>query len=194
MFLQQLVLSTQTKIIWLLPVDLCIASCMYKMPKLHVLLCGWINVDGYSCTQFWTLDQQISCFKFPKVIMGRLSFANRNGEVDLLQAETPKRHVARLMHCSTWTMHTLWNRFQQGQCLEDLPRSGRPPVTTPNQDRYIRLQHARSRFTPATVTARNTVGTHNCRISPQTIRRRLAATRMFARRPYKGPILTRRHR
>ena len=164
------------------------------MPKIHVHLYGWINVNGYLCTRSWTLDQQIPCFKFPKGTMGRLSFANRNRVVGLLQAGTPKRHVARLMNCSTRTIHTLWNRFQQGQGLEDLPRSGRPPVTTPNQDRYIRLQHARRRFTPATVTARSTVGTHNRRISPQTVRRRLAATRMCARRPYKGPILTRRHR
>ena len=167
---------------------------MYKMPKFHVHLYGRINVNGYSCTRSWTLDQQIPCFRFPKGTMGRLSFANRNRVVGLLQAGTPKRHVARLMNCSTRTIHTLWNRFPQGQGLEDLPRSGRPPVTTPNQDRYIRLQHARRRFTPATVTARKTVGTHNRRISPQTVRRRLAATRMFARRPYKGPILTRRHR
>ena len=31
-------------------------------------------------------------------------------------------------------------------------------------------------------------------IIPQAVRRRLAATRMFARRPYQGQILTRRHR
>ena len=67
-------------------------------------------------------------------------------------------------------------------------------MTTPNQDRYIRLMHARRRFTPATETARNTVGNHNRRISAKTVRRRLATNQMFARKPYKGPIPTGRHR
>ena len=38
------------------------------------------------------------------------------------------------------------------------------------------------------------MGTHNRRISAKTVRRRLATNQMFARRPYKGPILTGRHR
>ena len=114
--------------------------------------------------------------------------------IGLLQAGSSNRHVARLTNCSRQTIHSLWRRFRQGQGLEDLPRSGHPPVTTPNQDRYIRLQHARRRFTPATETARNTVGTHNRRISAQTFRRRQAAIRLFARRPYKVALLTRRRR
>ena len=126
--------------------------------------------------------------------MGRLSFANRNRVIGFLQAGSSNRRVARLMNCSRQTIHSLWRRFQQGQGLEDLPRSGRPPVTTPNQDRYIRFQHARRRLTPATEIARNTVGTHNRRISAQTVRRRQAAIRLFARRPYKGALLTRRRR
>ena len=151
------------------------------MPKLHVRVYGWINVNGYSCTQSWTLGQQIPCSKFPKGIMGRLSFDNRNRVVGLLQAGTPKRHVEMLMNCSARTIYTLWNRFQQGQGLEDLPRSGRPPLTTPNQDRYI---HIRLRHAQRHLTVKNTFGTHNRRISPQTVGRRLAATRMFARRSY----------
>ena len=92
------------------------------------------------------------------------------------------------------TIQKYWRRFQQGQSRDDLPRSDRPHVTTPNQDRYIRLMHARRRFTPATETARITVGTQNRRISAKTVRRRLATNQMFSRRPYKGPILTERHR
>ena len=46
------------------------------------------------------------------------------------------------MNCSRVTIQNVWRRFEQGQGIEDLPRSGRPPVTTPNQDHYILLQHA----------------------------------------------------
>ena len=58
----------------------------------------------------------------------------------------------------------------------------------------IGLQHARCQFRPVTETARNMVGTHNGHISPQTVRRLLAMNGMFARRPYKGPVLTGHHR
>ncbi|XP_076343273.1 uncharacterized protein LOC143243309 [Tachypleus tridentatus] len=37
--------------------------------------------------------------------------------------------------------------------LRDRPRSGRPRVTTPLQDHYIRLRHLRDRTTTATSTA-----------------------------------------
>ena len=37
------------------------------------------------------------------------------------------------------------------------------------------------------------MGTHSRRISAQMVHRRLAAIRLFARRPYKGAILTGRH-
>lgn len=167
---------------------------MYTMLVMHVLLNHVHNFYKFSCTHSSTIVLQKYCRKSVEFVMGKLSVANRNRAIGLLQAGTAKRQVARILNCSRVTIQNVWRRFQQGQGLEDLPRSGRPPVTTPNQDRYIRLHHARRRFTPATETARNTVGTHNRRISPQTVRRRLAANDMFARRPYKGPVLTGRHR
>ena len=50
------------------------------------------------------------------------------------------------------------------------------------------------RFKTATSTARETPGRHRKRISGHTVRRRLKESRLSARRPYRGPVLTRRHR
>jgi hypothetical protein len=50
----------------------------------------------------------------------------------------------------------------------DRVRSGRPRVTTPAQDRHIRLRHLRDRFTTATSTAAAIPGQR--RISDQTVR------------------------
>ena len=75
---------------------------------------------------------------------------------------------------------------------EDLPRSGRPRVTTPAQDRYILNQHLRNRF--LTATASVTPGTHNPRIFAQTVQNHLAENNFRARRPYVGTVLTDRHR
>ena len=54
-------------------------------------------------------------------------------------------------------------------------------------------QHLRNRFLPATVTAAVTPGTHNPRISAQTVRNRLAEDGLYGRRPYVGPVLTAVH-
>jgi len=51
-----------------------------------------------------------------------------------------------------------------------------------------------NRFTTATETARNTMGTHQRPISDDTVRRRLAATNLRCRLPARGPVLTQRHR
>ena len=129
---------------------------MYKILNLHYRIYGWMNFNEHSCTYSWTLDQQIPCLKFQRKSMRRLSFANRNKVIGLLQAASSKRHVARLMKCSRQRIQSLWRRFQQGQGLEDLPRPDRSPVTTPNQERYTRLQYMRRWFAQAMETARST--------------------------------------
>lgn len=127
-------------------------------------------------------------------MMARLSNADRNRAIGMLQAGRSKWFVARILQCTRVTIDQLWRRFQQTGNVADRPRTGRPRVTTPNQDQYIRLQYARERFRPAIATARATVGTYHRPVSSRTVRRRLAFARMCARRPYRGPILTVRHR
>ena len=76
----------------------------------------------------------------------------------------------------------------------DRPRSGRPRVTTRRQDRYIRLTHLRNRFRTAVETFQVTPGTHNNRISADTVRIRLQEFGLRPRRPYVGMPLTPRRR
>ena len=62
----------------------------------------------------------------------------------------------------------------------------------PAQDGYIRFLHLRDRFRPATHTTATTRGLRGPGCAC-TIRRRLAAAGLRARRPYVGPILTNHH-
>ena len=82
-----------------------------------------------------------------------------------------------------------YTRFHSTQ---DQPRSGRPRVTTPAQDRYIRLHHLRHRQATATDTAGKVPGLR--RISDQTVRNRLREAGIRARRPVIGSALRRQHR
>ena len=122
--------------------------------------------------------------------MPRLRQNERDRAVGMLAAGTTVTRVARLFGCSRATIHNLGRRYNQTGDTVDAPRSGRPKATTPRQDRMITLTHLRNRFQPATVTARQ------FHVSGQTIRNRLRRNRrkIRARRPYRGPILLRRHR
>ena len=75
---------------------------------------------------------------------------------------------------------------------KDRPRTGRPRITTVQQDRYIRIFHLRNRTVTATQTASRIPGLR--RISAQTVRNRLREVGLRARRPYFGPILGRQNR
>ena len=73
--------------------------------------------------------------------MASLSNAERELAIGMMQAETSKIDIARLLRCSHVTIHALWNRYQRSGSVADRPRPGRPRVTTPREDRRIRLTH-----------------------------------------------------
>lgn len=124
--------------------------------------------------------------------MGRLSKVDRNIALGRLQAGESQNQVARHFGVAQSTISRLWARLQQTGSTTDAPRQGRPRVTTPAQDRYIRLRHLRNRFHSASSTAQQLPGGR--RISEQTVRNRLRDAGLRPYRPYRGPVLTRRHR
>ena len=94
-----------------------------------------------------------------------------------------------MLNVSQSNISHLWDRYQQQGSTHDRPRLGRPRVTTPAQDRHIRLRHLRDRFTTVTSTAAAIPGQR--RISDQTVRNRLRKAGIRARRPVKAVVLTR---
>ena len=124
--------------------------------------------------------------------MQRLNEAERNNTIGRLEAGESQTAVARTFNVFQRTISRLWDRYQQHGSSRDLPRSGRPRVTTAAQDRYIRLRHLRDRFTTATSTASRVPGMR--RISDQTVRNRLRDAGIRARRPVRAVVLNRQHR
>lgn len=124
--------------------------------------------------------------------MPRLSPDERGRAIGHLEAGVSVSRVARQFGVTRRTIHSLQRRFQTTQTTRDRPRTGRPRITTPVVDRFIRTQHLRNRFQSATHTAMNIPGHQP--ISRQTVSRRLAAHGIRARRPLQRPQLTRRHR
>ena len=125
--------------------------------------------------------------------MPRLSNTERERAVGMLQGNISMRTVARRLNCHPSTISRLQQRLRLTGSTIDRPRPGQPRVTTPRQDGYIRQLHLRNRFQTATATGGMVVGGRGS-VSAQTVRRRLQAAGLRARRPYVGPILTRLHR
>ena len=98
--------------------------------------------------------------------------------------------VSEHLDVSRGTITRLAARYRVCGTVDDLPRSGRPRVTTPVQDNHIRTSHLRYRFLPATSTAMVTPGCENGQISAHTVCNRLTDYGIRARYLYDGPRLT----
>ena len=119
--------------------------------------------ESETCKFYSNFDIRICCFccldfKIHKVLSRFSPFRHSKGIKSRLQ-------VARTLRRSPSTLHDLWYRHQQTGTVRDRPRRSRSRVTTPAQDRYIRLSHLRNRRSNANDTARNTIGTHGRQIS-----------------------------
>nr|ACI68080.1 Transposable element Tc1 transposase [Salmo salar] len=112
----------------------------------------------------------------------------------MLQGGMRTAAMARTINCNIRTVRHLRQHNRETGQTADRPRSGRPCVTTPAQDRYSRTSHLRDRYRMATTTARVTPAMHNSSISAQTVRNRLREAGLRACRPVVRQVLTRHHR
>ena len=151
------------------------------------------STDCHQSFLMWSLGHSES-FAVSISAMPKLSATDRGRLVGMLEAGMSIAQVARFFQCSHRTVRLWQRRFANTGSLNDLPRSGRPRVTTREDDRYIVLSHLRNRFLPASRTAATTRGLHGRMVNRMTIVRRLKERELRARRPFVGPILTPRHR
>ncbi len=128
--------------------------------------------------------------------MVKLSDQDRARAVGFIQAGRTVRNVAATFHVSPTTISNLIRRYNATGSVKDRPRSGRPRVTDAAEDRSILLMSLRKRTRSApSIRAevrrrrRNQQG-----LSIQTVRNRLRAGGLRARKPAKKPKLTDRHK
>jgi hypothetical protein len=126
--------------------------------------------------------------------MPRLDPATRNITIGRLQAGESQHEVARTLNVNQSTISRIWNIFQQTSSTNDRQRtrSGRPCITTPGQDWYIRVFHLRNRTVAASTTAAGIPGLR--RFSSNIVRNRHRQHAIRPRRPYFGAVLMPLHR
>ena len=123
--------------------------------------------------------------------MPRLTPLQRERAIGMAQMGANHTHIARTLGCSRVTVNNLFQRFRQTGQTSDRPRTGRPRVTTPREDRHLLTLHLRDRFLTVTSSARTALG-HG--VSRQTVSRRLQESGIRAYRPFRGQLLTPEHR
>ena len=123
--------------------------------------------------------------------MARLTIDQRNEAVGTLRNASTNA-VAYHFGVHRRTIERLARKRRDTGSVKDLPRSGRPRVTTAAEDRAIRTVHLRRRFQTAAATSRQWVGGHV--ISRYTVRRRLKDEGISCKRPMNKDGLQTRHR
>lgn len=114
--------------------------------------------------------------------------------VQMVEDGLTQRQVAVRLGVSQSVIHRVVERFRETGAYHRRPGQGRPRATTPRQDRYLRTLTGRNRFHTAGQLQNSFEDATGVRISNQTVRNRLHAVGLHARRPNIVPPLTRAHR
>ncbi|GBN82987.1 Transposable element Tcb1 transposase [Araneus ventricosus] len=87
----------------------------------------------------------------------------------------------------------LWQRFQDDGTVSRCYSTGRPRVTTLNEDRYLAVTAKRNRRSTASDLSRQLSSATGTTVSRQTVYRRLGHIGLYARRPVRCVPLTATH-
>ncbi|GFX05752.1 transposable element Tcb1 transposase [Trichonephila clavipes] len=87
----------------------------------------------------------------------------------------------------------LWQRFQDDGNVRRCYRTGRPRVTTPNEDRYLAVAAKRNKQITASDLSRQLSSATGTTASRQTVYRHLGHIGLYARRPVRCVLLTATH-
>ncbi|KAK7107686.1 hypothetical protein V1264_015566 [Littorina saxatilis] len=124
----------------------------------------------------------------------KLTTFNRGRAIAWLHDGVSKCKVARQLGVSHSVIVRLNQRFQTTNNVEERPRSGRPKMTTPREDRFIQRQALQHRATTCKVIRGQLREATNINVSERTIGNRLHDARLRSRRPAVRPLLTQVHR
>ena len=111
-----------------------------------------------------------------------------------IEAGHSQLQVANWLKVSPSVISRLWNRFQTTGDVAEKPRKGHPRVTTPSQDRYIKILARRNRRITARAIVNQIKTSSGTVISVQTVRNRLHKVGMYSRRPIICVPLSLAHR
>ena len=78
--------------------------------------------------------------------MPRLSIIQRDRIIQFKNSGLSNRKIAKKINCDEKSVRNTLKRYKMYETLLDMPKSGRPRVTTERDDRSIKLESLRDRF------------------------------------------------
>ncbi|GFW39520.1 transposable element Tcb1 transposase [Trichonephila clavipes] len=100
-----------------------------------------------------------------------------------LECERNQLEVSEELGIAQSAISRLWQRFQDDANVSRCYSTGRPRVTTPNEDRYLAVTAKRNRRSIASDLSRQLSSATGTTFSRQTVYRRLGHIGLHARRP-----------
>jgi hypothetical protein len=97
-----------------------------------------------------TKEAFLLTLNYTKLKVARVPAHLHERALGLLQGGMRTADVTRAINCNVRTVRRLIQSYRETGRTADRPRSGRPCVTTPAQDRYIQTSHLRDRYRRAT--------------------------------------------
>lgn len=122
--------------------------------------------------------------------MNSTKVAQRGRIVGMRDAGLTPSEISRELGISRTTVYKWLQRWDEEECLDDHPKSGRPRETTPAQNEAIREGAAADPFTNA-VAIREQL---QLEVTPRTVRKRLHEAGIHYRTPAVKEKLSVRHR
>ncbi|GFX68242.1 HTH_Tnp_Tc3_2 domain-containing protein [Trichonephila clavipes] len=110
-----------------------------------------------------------------------------------LECGRTQMEVSEELKISQSVISTLWQRFQDYGNVSRYYSTGRPRVTTPNENRYLAVTVKRNKRSTASDLSRQLSSATGTTVSRHIVHRRLGHIGQYARRPVRCVPLTATH-
>lgn len=122
-----------------------------------------------------------------------VSCSEKQRIIDLHRDGKSTSDITGLLGRSPSVVKRIVAKFKCTNSIESSLRSGRPRKTSAQQDRIITRMSLKDRFKTAAEISRELGSTSDCRVSRQTVSRRLDEVGLHARVPAKKPLISKKN-
>ncbi|GFU92876.1 transposable element Tcb1 transposase [Trichonephila clavipes] len=155
---------------------------------------GYIRNGGKEVKLFTGALKAFQCYN--RIVMAQrkyLDYFLRGRIIGRLERGRTQLDAFEKLGIAQSVISRLWQRFQDDGNVSRCYSTGRPRVTTPNEDRYLAVTAKRNRRSTASDMSRLLSSATGTTVSRQTMYRRLGHIGLYARRPVRCVPLTATH-
>ncbi|GFS50022.1 transposable element Tcb1 transposase [Trichonephila clavipes] len=147
---------------------------------------GYIRNGGKEIKLFTSALKAFQCNN--RIVMAQRKHLDdflRSRIIGRLECGRTQLKVSEELGIAQSVISRLWQRFQDDGNVSRCYSTGRPRVTTPNEDRYLAVTSKRNRRSTASDLSRQLASATGTTVSRQTVYRRLGHIGLYARRPVR---------